>query len=52
VTVLYLAADERRIYARDNAPLTRVTFAVGDVIESVDEEKITVHMDLLKKPVL
>ena len=22
VTVLYLAADERRIYARDNAPLT------------------------------
>jgi len=42
VTVLYLASDERRVYARDNAPLTRVTFAVGDVIESVDEEKLTV----------
>lgn len=42
VTVLYLACDERRIYARDNAPLTRVTFSVGDVIESVDEEKLSV----------
>jgi len=42
VTVLYLASDERRVYARDNAPLTRVSFAAGDVIESVDEEKLTV----------
>lgn len=42
VTVLYLASDERRIYARDNAPLTRVTFSVGDTIESVDEDQITV----------
>ncbi|MDO9105696.1 MAG: RNA polymerase-associated protein RapA [Methylovulum sp.] len=42
VTVLYLASDERRVYARDNAPLTRVSFAVGDIIESVDEEKLTV----------
>ena len=48
VTVLYLAADERRIYARDNAPLTRVTFAVGDVIESIDEEKLTVT-DVIEK---
>jgi ATP-dependent helicase HepA len=42
VTVLYLACDERRMYARDNAPLTRVSFAVGDIIESVDEERLTV----------
>jgi ATP-dependent helicase HepA len=42
VTVLYLAANEKRIYASDNAPLTRVTFAVGDVIESMEEEKLTV----------
>ncbi|ASF46407.1 RNA polymerase-associated protein RapA [Methylovulum psychrotolerans] len=42
VTVLYLASDERRIYARDNAPLTRVVFSVGDTIESVDEDKLTV----------
>jgi ATP-dependent helicase HepA len=42
VTVLFLASDERRIYASDNAPLTRVSFAVGDIIESIEEEKLTV----------
>ncbi len=42
VTVLFLASDERRIYASDNAPLTRVSFAVGDIIESIDEQKLTV----------
>jgi ATP-dependent helicase HepA len=42
VTVLFLASNEKRMYASDNAPLTRVIFTVGDVIESVDEEKITV----------
>ncbi len=42
VTVLYLACNERRIYARDNAPLTRVIFSVGDVIESIDEQKLKV----------
>jgi ATP-dependent helicase HepA len=42
VTVLFLASNEKRIYASDNAPLTRVRFVVGDIIESVDEEKITV----------
>ncbi|MGZ8191040.1 MAG: RNA polymerase-associated protein RapA [Methylococcaceae bacterium] len=42
VTVLYLASDERRIYAQENAPLTRVIFSAGDVIESIDEEKLTV----------
>ncbi|MDD2725365.1 MAG: RNA polymerase-associated protein RapA [Methylovulum sp.] len=42
ISVLYLASDERRIYARDNAPLTRVVFSVGDSIESVDEEKLTI----------
>ncbi|ESS72333.1 RNA polymerase-associated protein RapA [Methyloglobulus morosus KoM1] len=42
VTVLFLASNEKRIYATDNAPLTRVIFAVGDIVESVDENKITV----------
>jgi len=42
VTVLYLACNERRIYAKDNAPLTRVIFSVGDIIESVDEQKLKV----------
>jgi ATP-dependent helicase HepA len=42
VTVLFLASDERRIYAKDNSPLTRVIFSEGDTIESVDEIKLTV----------
>ena len=42
ITVLYLACDQKRIYARDNAPLTRVSFLSGDTVESVDEEKFTV----------
>ncbi|TRW89718.1 RNA polymerase-associated protein RapA [Candidatus Methylobacter oryzae] len=42
VTVLFLACDEKRMYAQDNAPLTRVRFSVGDIIESIDEDKVTV----------
>jgi ATP-dependent helicase HepA len=42
VTVLFLACDEKRMYAQDNAPLTRVRFSVGDMIESIDEYKVTV----------
>lgn len=42
VSVLFLACDEKRIYAVDNAPLTRVKFSIGDNIESVDDEKLTV----------
>ncbi len=42
VSVLFLACDEKRIYAIDNAPLTRVNFSIGDHIESVDDEKLTV----------
>lgn len=42
VTVLFLACNEKRIYAIENAPLTRVKFAVGDVIESGEEEQLTV----------
>lgn len=43
VTVLFLATGDKRVYARDNAPLTRVQFAEGDVIESTDYLKITVQ---------
>jgi ATP-dependent helicase HepA len=42
VSVLFLACDERRIYATDNAPLTRVRFSIGDNIESVEDEKLTI----------
>ena len=42
VTILYIASSERRTYARNNAPLTRVRFAPGDTVESVDGWKIKV----------
>ncbi len=34
VSVLFLACDERRVYAYDNNPLTRVRFVVEDKIET------------------
>ena len=43
VTVLYLATGDRRVYAKDNAPLTRVRFNEGDEIESTEFVKITVE---------
>ncbi len=43
VTVLYLATGDKRIYASDNAPLTRAQFSVGDQIESTDNLKIQVE---------
>ncbi len=43
VTVIFIASGERRTYARDNAPLTRVIFAVGDEIESSENKKMTVE---------
>ncbi|NOT13203.1 MAG: RNA polymerase-associated protein RapA [Methylococcaceae bacterium] len=42
VTVLFLASNEKRVYARENAPLTRVSFANGDIIESINEEHLKV----------
>lgn len=42
VTVLFFATGDKRVYARDNAPLTRVLFSVGDKIESTENIKITV----------
>ena len=43
VSVLFLATGDKRIYAKDNAPLTRVIYSVGDEIESVDYQKMTVQ---------
>ena len=34
VTIMFAASEENRVYARSEAPVTRVTFNVGDVIES------------------
>jgi len=36
VTVLFMAGDESRTYAKQNAPLTRVIYKCGDPINSVD----------------
>ena len=43
VTVLYLATGDRRVYAKDNAPLTRVRFNEGDEIESTEFIKIRAY---------
>lgn len=43
VSMLFLACGEKRLYAADNAPLTRVRFAEGDTIESVDNESLVVQ---------
>ncbi|GIU49943.1 MULTISPECIES: RNA polymerase-associated protein RapA [Shewanella] len=43
VTVLFAAADENRLFSRDEAPLTRVIFNPGDSIESHEGWKLTVN---------
>jgi ATP-dependent helicase HepA len=42
VTVLFIASSERRTYAVNNAPLTRVRFAKGDSVESTEGMILTV----------
>ena len=42
VSVLFLATGDKRVYAKDNAPLTRALFSVGDKIESTENIKLTV----------
>lgn len=34
VTLMFAASEENRVYARNDAPVTRVTFNQGDVVES------------------
>lgn len=36
VTLMFSASEENRLYARNDAPVTRVMFNVGDVVESHD----------------
>jgi ATP-dependent helicase HepA len=42
VSLLFLATGEKRLYAQDNAPLTRVKFSAGDVVESAEGQKMTI----------
>lgn len=46
VTLMFPASEENRLYARSDAPITRVMFNVGDTIESHEGWFITVtHVD-------
>ncbi|MCP5169574.1 MAG: RNA polymerase-associated protein RapA [Hahellaceae bacterium] len=41
VSISFPAADEERTYAADSAPLSRVQFKAGDVVETVDGVEVT-----------
>lgn len=43
VTLGFPAVDDERTYATDNAPLARVLYQIGDVIETYDGESLTVR---------
>ena len=43
VTLMFPATGETRIYARENAPLTRIAFAPGDRIKSEDQWEMEVE---------
>jgi ATP-dependent helicase HepA len=43
VTVSFLAVQEQRVYARLNAPLTRVQYICGDTIKTIDQQSLSVQ---------
>lgn len=43
VTLGFPAADEERTYAKDNAPLSRIVFQIGEEIETFDGTRYTVR---------
>ena len=42
VTILFMASEDTRTYAKQNAPLTRVIYNCGDSINSVDGQTIEI----------
>ena len=34
VTLMFAASEENRVYSRNDAPVTRVTFNTGDLVDS------------------
>lgn len=42
LTIIFPAVDETRVYAIDNAPLNRVKYPIGDVINTEEGDTITV----------
>ncbi|OAN19007.1 RNA polymerase-binding ATPase [Photobacterium jeanii] len=43
VTLMFSASEENRLYSRNEAPVTRVMFNVGDVVESHEGWSLTVE---------
>jgi len=52
ITVSFPAIAEIRNYARDNAPLSRIRYAVGDTISNMDEEQFKVSEVLEERGLL
>lgn len=52
VTVMFAASEENRVYAQKEAPITRVAFHVGDVIESQEGWSLKVEEVLEKNALL
>ncbi len=48
VTLMFPACEENRLYARSDAPITRVIFNVGDTIESHEGWSLTVEDVILE----
>ncbi len=49
ITVSFPAIAETRNYARDNSPLSRIRYAVGDIISNMDEQEFIVQEVLDEK---
>ncbi len=43
VTIAFMASEENRTYARQNAPLTRIIYTPGDQVNSVDDDNIKIQ---------
>ncbi|KII77532.1 RNA polymerase-associated protein RapA [Vibrio renipiscarius] len=52
VTLMFAASEENRVYARSEAPVTRVTFNVGDVIESQEGWSLAVEQVIENQGIL
>ena len=48
INVLFLATGDKRVYAKNNAPLIRVRFSVGDEVEDTDNNKLIVKQCIEK----
>jgi len=52
VTVMFNAAGETRVYAKQSAPLTRVEFAIGDCVSSREGWQLTIEGVQLEQGIL